>query len=169
MKQSITAVHIERVRRLYNDHVHQQFLPKATPFSRPDNQRSSASVALTSWFVNLHHKVCKGLILVSSTNFTLINNFRKPTFDQTFFHWPLQMKFVGICSPWDATSTVRDSFWSAMILSGFVTFMPRIVSSMGKMKLYLIGGNKCPPVISVPPRIFEIIFIIFWTKKMQNV
>ena len=34
--------------------------------------------------------------------------------------------------------------------------------------LYLIGGNKCPPVISVPPRIFEIIFIIFWTKKCKT-
>ena len=121
MKHSITTVHIERMRCLYNDH-DEHSVNIGNFFQKQLCLRSRhvpitknillLIVALANGFVDLHNEVCKGLILVSTINFSLINNFRVITFDMNgcdaLLHSVQKRKLRSYRAPLCTDHIVRD-------------------------------------------------------------
>ena len=78
MKQSITAAHIEGVCRLYDHDEHCVRDSQRSRHAAIAKEIMFQIVALTRGFINLHNEVCKGLVWVSTTNLSLINDFTVP-------------------------------------------------------------------------------------------
>ena len=137
MKQSITAVHIECVRRLYNDH-DEHYVSISNFLQKKLRSRSRHAaiakeillqiVALTSGFVNLHNEICEGLIRVGAYSITLVDNFWEDYSKK--FDWKSLRNVIGSVSKNDWESLIKFD-WKFLIKS-----------SWKSLRNFLKGGCK---------------------------